>query len=95
MSIKIRSENSLLLTEVILLKEKLKAKEEQLAKANEALRFYGNPASWLCDSDWGSQQVAIISCDQYQLNKMDTGDGFKISKGGKTARQYLTKWGVE
>ena len=66
--------------------------EQQLKEANEVAEFYGEKDSWNKDSqDYGSSMSTlwqITGKDLYEQNEA-------TQYGGKTARQYLTKYKVK
>ena len=72
--------------------DKVNQLEQQLKEANEVAEFYGEKDSWNKDSqDYGSSMSTlwqITGKDLYEQNEA-------TQYGGKTARQYLTKYKVK
>ncbi len=64
--------------------------ETRLKEAEECLKFYANPGHW--GTDLPGMSTAIDPVDQSAASYR--GANYDI-RGGKRAREYFKKWGVE
>lgn len=72
--------------------EKIKDLEEELAEAREALRFYGDGASWFYPgNDFPNFLIAKSDIDKGS-RKTKSGKSEKLNCGGKRAREFFAKY---